>query len=179
MSLKDFRKSFFQLSTFPNSKVKYAPGAREQFIIWEGVVRPLPYTNKYKLCLNYERYWPPRVWIVEPNFSKLNGLPHVYSNNRLCLYHPDDWAWSSSCDIIDTIIRWSMMWIVYYEDYARTGKWRGPEASHEMKKKDADSQNESLSPTKNETVSTPKYLKSWPTRYDAASTAKRKRKKVQ
>lgn len=172
MSLADFRRSFYQLAYFPIGKVCY--GVRERFIIWEGEVQPFPYTGKYTLCLNYERLWPPRVWIVEPDFSKLKGLPHVYPGNRLCLYHPSDWAWKGSYNIIDTIIRWSQMWIVYFEDYLRTGAWRGPAADHE-RPKDNDIENAEEPTNKKKKASIegePIYLKNYPIRLSRKRTKK-------
>lgn len=175
MSLADFRKSFYQLSCFPIGNVRY--GVRDRFIIWEGEVQPLWYTGKYTLCLNYERLWPPRIWVVNPDLSKYK-LPHVYPGNYLCLYHPTDWSWQSSYNIVDTIIRWSQMWIVYFEDFLRTRVWRGPEADHDMPQKDDTEKKGGVKKKKKRAnEESPVYLKSYPTRLPITQKAKKKKAK--
>lgn len=175
-SLENFRQTYLRLARFPNSKVKY--GARDHFIIWEGIVRPFYFTGKYKLCLNYEKGWPPRVWIVEPDFSQKKSLPHVYAHNRLCLYHPKDWEWESSCNIVNTIIAWSQMWIVYYEDYLINGTWMGPEAQHDRKELDSLSERKGTSKGKKlRKKGQPKFLKDFPIRLGAKNLCRSKRKR--
>lgn len=175
MSLKDFRHSFLQLACFPRGKVRY--GVRERFIIWEGEVQPFWYTGKYTLCLNYEWLWPPRIWVVDPDFSVLKGLPHVYAGNRLCLYHPRDWSWKSSCNITGTIIRWAQMWLVYYEDFLRTGSWRGPEADHNEAQKADDNMDRSTAANKKDVEEKPAYLRNYPTRLSFVLNTRNKRHK--
>lgn len=175
MSLEDFRRSFYQLSCFPRSRAYY--GVRDLFIIWEGEVQPFWYTNKYTLCLNYERLWPPRIWVVNPDFSTLKGLPHVYAGNRLCLYHPSDWSWKSSCNITDTIIRWAQMWLVYFEDYLRTGIWRGPEAEHKVALRSDDDMERRATARKDHHREKPAYLKNYPIRLSSALNARKNRQK--
>lgn len=174
MSLTDFRRSFYQLSYFPRGKARY--GVRERFIIWEGEVQPFWYTSKYTLCLNYEWLWPPRIWVVEPDFSKLKGLPHVYAENRLCLYHPSDWNWQSSCNITDTVIRWAQMWLVYFEDYLRTGTWRGPEADHNVALKDDEMKRGTIAKKKIH-EGKPVYLKNYPVRLSSVLNTRKSRHK--
>jgi hypothetical protein len=123
-----FKRTYKELSLI-SKKIKLKANS---FIIWEWTVRPYPDTQEYTICINYEKRWPPRVWIVVPDISLKNNLPHVFSKqkNRLCLYHDNDWQWHSYYKMRDTILVWSLMWIVYYEDFCITDKWRGPEAEH-------------------------------------------------
>lgn len=109
---------------------------RDKFMVWEFAYKSISCGRKYTICLNYERGFAPRVWIVEPNLSKMVdvNLPHVYKeqSNRLCLYHPRDFQWHQSDDLIQTIILWSMLWIEFFEIFLETGEWCGPEASHDV-----------------------------------------------
>lgn len=156
--LDNFRTTYRNLSLFPNREIQFAP--LDKFIVWESQVQPTPWSCRYKLCLNYEIFYAPRIWVVEPDFADKKDLPHVYagSSNRLCLYHPRDWEWKSSCDILKTVVLWSMMWLVYYEDYTKTGYWRGPEADHI----DIDTNDVSDSVLRHH--ADPSYLKKYPVR---------------
>jgi hypothetical protein len=127
---RDFFKDTYNLLFFiPKSKTQII--YNNNFIIWEYKYISTG-SEIYTLCLNYERFWPPRVWIVEPDLTKIY-MPHVYkqNGNSLCLYHKRDFQWSKDKNIIQTIICWSCLWIEYYEIYKILGKWVGPEAEHE------------------------------------------------
>ena len=72
----------------------------------------------------------PNVWVQEPDLLKLSGgvrLPHVYDQKpaRLCLYFPRTGEWSPSFPIADTVIPWSVLWLLYFEDWLSTGEWAG------------------------------------------------------
>jgi hypothetical protein len=114
--------------------------------------------SKYKICINYENRYAPRVWIVEPDFSQERYLPHVYKkhNNMLCLYHPDNFRWTQDKDIKQTIIFWTLLWIEFYEVWQETGIWFAPEAEHTQPKKEDE--------PKKKKLFNPKYLKDYPIR---------------
>lgn len=38
------------------------------------------------------------------------------------------------------MLLWAFMWIVYYEDFCKTGKWMGVEATHNLQPKDDNDQ---------------------------------------
>jgi len=159
-SIDYFKKIYTRLNFIPNSKLKIV---NNDFFIWE-----YKYTSKsslnYTICLNHERYWTPRTWIVEPDFT--NGyFPHVYKQqrNRLCLFHERDFTWSSDKDIIQTIICWSCLWIEYYEIYKILGKWVGPEAEHDNIEKNIQDRLCSYNVCSKEEI-LPKYLKDYPIR---------------
>lgn len=50
-------------------------------------------------------------------------LPHVYENDRLCLYTPGEWyptMWLSQ-----TILPWTSEWLFHYEVWRTTDRWVG------------------------------------------------------
>lgn len=159
-----FRNTYTKLLFVPTSKIRIS---KDDFIIWE-----YQYKSKslefYTICLNYERGWTPRVWIVKPDLTK-GFLPHTFKDcgNCLCLFHSRDFVWSSDKDIIQTIICWSCLWIEYYEIYKILGKWVGPEAEHDNIEKVIQEPNSFVIGT-NKIKEHPKYLKSYPTRIGGA-----------
>lgn len=173
-----FRKTFETLSyRFKDSPPKWI--ARDKFMVWEYTYKSVSCGRQYTICLNYERGFAPRVWIVEPDFFKLTDLnfPHVYKeqSNMLCLYHPHDFQWHRNKDLIQTIILWSMLWIEFFEIFLETGKWYGPEANHndnssvpKLTKKNTEDDSKKNRKKSQSKTDTPKYLKTFPIRLDAS-----------
>ncbi|MDI9314419.1 MAG: hypothetical protein QM529_07095 [Hydrotalea sp.] len=114
--------------------------AKNKFLVWEQAINKKSnlltdekLTGDYILCLNYEKDYEPKIWVVEPDFIKLNDLPHVYkqAGNQLCLYKPENYHWSKKKNVRE-IITWAHQWLFYYEDWLINGHiWRGHEASHD------------------------------------------------
>lgn len=120
--------------------------------------------KNYTLCLNYEKYWPPRIWIVKPDLTK-GYIPHSYHehSNRLCLYHHRDFKWTSDENIVQTILCWALLWIEYYEIYEILGKWMGPEVAHMSTPKQPDDTSKiTYTEESKNKVALPKYLKNYP-----------------
>ncbi len=125
-----FYNTYKQLQARPNTRCRWE--VRNKFIICEFNVTSGYSGSTYTLCLNYEKFYAPRVWVVEPSFMRCSYLPHVYFGNRLCLYHPDDFVWTKEKDIVQTIMCWAAIWIDFYEIWKETGVWLGPEAEHKV-----------------------------------------------
>lgn len=156
-----FQKSFKDLWSIKGSRCRW--GKRGHFIICEVTVLSNFQEKPYTLCINYEKNWSPRVWIVEPNF--LSGTyPHTYAHqsNALCLYSDQLWQWRSRYNIVDTIVCWALAWISYYEYYALFNKWVGPEAPHDVHLSDEHIKNKRR---KKKKLQKPRYLKDYPIRY--------------
>ena len=55
------------------------------------------------------------------------AIPHIYSNRvsptlpRLCLHERHEWT--PAMAIADTIVPWTVEWLVAYEGWRATGKW--------------------------------------------------------
>ena len=96
--------------------------------IWIGDLQPTKWSNKYKIKIRYKIKQSPKVTVISPTLLLAKGtkrLPHVYSENELCLFYPKKKEWTSSHFIADTIIPWTSLWLFYYEDWLYTGQWRG------------------------------------------------------
>jgi len=60
----------------------------------------------------------------------MTSRTHVYKNGVLCLYYPPDDGLKNTDLISKKIIPWVAEWLLYYEIFLLTGKWKGPEAPH-------------------------------------------------
>jgi hypothetical protein len=67
----------------------------------------------------------PFVWVLDPplDAGHRERLPHVYSEDRLCLYTPGEW--NGSMFIATTIIPWAAEWLFHYEVWKATDRWTG------------------------------------------------------
>lgn len=94
----------------------------------EGEMQPTGRSAAYKFRLEYEVWEPPRVWVLDPPLKpRVEGgrIPHMYEQDRLCLYLPDSGEWSGDMSLAHTIIPWIADWLFYYETWHATGKWLG------------------------------------------------------
>ena len=153
-----FYNTFKRLIAFPNCRCRW--GVRNVFMVCEFDVVSRYSNKKYIICLNYEKGFSPRLWVVEPDFMMHSRLPHVYANNRLCLYHPDNFTWTRDKDIVQTLMFWAAAWIEFYEMWAETGVWLGPEAEHKQETAKIETPN-----NKTKTSCFPLHLKDTPIRY--------------
>ena len=117
--------------------------ARER-AIWRGELRPL--FQKFEIEIDYEapsiiqsatvKDIQPLVRIISPPLKPRPGdpegeLPHVYYVGKgpldvvLCLLDPDSNEWSSSMNIAETTVPWTIDWLVSYEGWRATGIWTG------------------------------------------------------
>src|SRR5690606_6637016 len=93
-----------------------------------GKIRPTARSITYTFKLKYSFGKIPLVNIVslglKRNF-KNEKIPHVFTKNELCLYHPNFNEFDSSMLISHTIIPWITLWLYHYENWHITGKWEG------------------------------------------------------
>lgn len=77
---------------------------------------------KYNLLDN------PKTIIISPKLtsnSKGEEIPHLYSRENLCLYHPKYREFKRTDFLSDTIIPWTSLWLYYYEIWRVTDEWLG------------------------------------------------------
>jgi hypothetical protein len=94
-----------------------------------GDISPTTYSTRYTVQICYTEWGIPEVRILKPEI-KARSIIHMYSDGRLCLYHPPTQPWLSSNDLHKTIIPWTSEWLTYYELFLEEGKWLGPEIQH-------------------------------------------------
>lgn len=68
--------------------------------------------------------------MLDPDLHTLAGdrdLPHVYDQwpTRLCLYMPGTGEWTPHKLLVATIVPWSALWCLYFEDWLLTEEWNG------------------------------------------------------
>jgi hypothetical protein len=108
-------------------------------ILWRGQLRP--FERSYEVQIVYsaislelagiERF-KPHVEVVQPVLAPRLAapdvpIPHIFANKvfperpRLCLYRLAEWT--PTLYIADTIMLWTVEWLVGYECWRATGIW--------------------------------------------------------
>jgi len=111
---------------FPSFRCRVYPNR----LICVGKINPDPEgidSTEYKFQITYAGI--PEVRILSPKLQ-LSSKVHVYRDETLCLYYPEDSRWTDRTNIHETIIPWTAEWLVLYERYLHSGIWEGPEAPH-------------------------------------------------
>ncbi len=96
---------------------------------WRFRAQPTPLSRSYQVTLVLERDGTPDVRVVDPDLSLLAGgrdLPHIYHDpDRLCLYLPAAGQWDASKRLDLTIIPWTLLWLIYFEEWLVSNNWKG------------------------------------------------------
>jgi len=93
-----------------------------------GQLQPSELSDTYTVCVNQKGGRSPEVKVLDPELRQgRNGekIPHMYSQERLCLYLPGSGEWKPDDPIAHTILPWALMWLYFYEIWHATGEWRG------------------------------------------------------
>lgn len=104
---------------------------RHHGFVWSKEFTPTALSDTYRLKIDYQEGYYPKSFIVFPKPLPLAAgtkrLPHTYDTikQRLCLFKPDLYEWTSSMFIANTIIHWAIQWMFYYESWLFTGRWLG------------------------------------------------------
>lgn len=98
---------------------------------WWFTVTPTSISDTYTLRFEYNENKRPEVFVKSPKPLKMpkgaKRLPHTYNTKKqsLCLYVPGYREWTTSKLISQTLLHWALEWLVYYEEWAYSGKWLG------------------------------------------------------
>jgi hypothetical protein len=93
-----------------------------------GMLQPTSRSSAYEFVLKYNLADSSKTKIVSPVLLKNDKgeeAPHLYSNENLCLYHPQYREFNRTDFLCDTIIPWTSLWLYYYEVWHLTGEWLG------------------------------------------------------
>lgn len=116
---------------YPQFKARRKGPIEVEFI---GTLQVKPSFPVYLVSILYRGDLSPLVKIIEPKL--VESRPHFYENTEsLCLYHPENYKWSSGKIIAKNIVSWTATWIYFYETWLRKGIWYGPEAQHSTLKR--------------------------------------------
>lgn len=95
-------------------------------LVVNGVIQPTAISRRYEVKITYVISKIPRVEVINPKLDDSTcKLPHVYSNNELCLFYPKYKEWTKYDYIAEKIIPWTTLWLYYYEVWKITGIWEG------------------------------------------------------
>lgn len=93
-----------------------------------GTLQPTARSECYLIKITYRFQTFPQISVLKPELIKnFNGdeIPHVYPQNKLCLFYPKYNEFRYSDYISDTIIPWTSLWLYHYENWHITGHWHG------------------------------------------------------
>ncbi len=93
-----------------------------------GELCPSPLSESYFVEIVLDGRGIPEVQVRKPKLvcrSVRDTIPHMYDQERLCLYTPGLGEWESTRPIATTIIPWTSLWLYYYEIWHGTGEWLG------------------------------------------------------
>ena len=111
---------------------------RDKLIV-DGELQPSPLHQVYAFKMMYKYREYPRVYIVNPKLkarSDTEKIPHIYSQNRPCLFYPKNKEFTDDMLLGNTIIPWLSLWLYFYEFWYATGSWLG-KGVHIDEKKDS------------------------------------------
>jgi hypothetical protein len=141
MARKFHRKSILSVreqaarlrSAFP----RFATRVSGAWLTSVGEIRPTALSASYRVEIRYRVGKPPDVRVLSPALACRQGeekIPHMYGQERLCLYFPPADEWSGEMSLGDAFIPWISLWLFYYEMWHATGEWLG--GGHEPEVKD-------------------------------------------
>lgn len=96
-------------------------------LTWTGEIQPTPLSQKYTVRIEYKLDESPRADLISPKLERRDGNlpPHLYPEERLCLYLPGMNEWNGQMLLADTIVPWIAEWLMHYEIWLATGEWCG------------------------------------------------------
>ncbi len=100
----------------------------------EGNITPTPLAATYRVRVDYEVGGWPQTRVLSPALvlrPPWARIPHMYGQERLCLFVPRAGEWSRHMLIATTVIPWAAEWLHYYELWHLTGEWLGGGAEPE------------------------------------------------
>ncbi|MEP2784853.1 MAG: hypothetical protein ABJO67_13585 [Pseudoruegeria sp.] len=96
---------------------------------WRFDAQPTPLSRTYRVTLVPVPRETPDVRIADPDLRVLSHgreLPHIYHNpDRLCLYLPGTGQWDASKRLDQTIVPWTHLWLIYFEEWLSSDDWKG------------------------------------------------------
>lgn len=123
-----------QILAMKNKYPQFKSKIEDDSIFFIGELQVKPEFPKYTVSIQYRNSSQPIVKILNPPL--VSNPPHVYTEKKLCLYHPENFKWKKEKLIANEIIEWTSAWIYFYEVWLETGNWYGPEAPHNIQKED-------------------------------------------
>lgn len=106
----------------------FATSVRRGRLTSVGDLMPSEMSATYTVQITMQGGNRPEVRVLSPKL-KARGedelIPHMYGQERLCLYLPGAGQWSAEKPIAVTIVPWTSLWLYFYEVWRATGEWLG------------------------------------------------------
>lgn len=93
-----------------------------------GELQPFEIAEQYTVSINLKGGEPPEIRVIKPRLRCREDsveIPHMYGQERLCLYLPGADEWTTEMPIALTILPWTSLWLSFYEIWLATGEWLG------------------------------------------------------
>lgn len=121
---------------FPQAKVALKLGQ----LTWRADLTPTALSRTYSVKLQLGKDRVPRVWLLSPKLETRSGkrAPHLYPDDRLCVYLPSAREWTTAMPLVDTIVPWVSEWLAHYEVWLATEVWTGGGVHPVVKPPDVD-----------------------------------------
>jgi hypothetical protein len=106
----------------------FATSVRSGKLTAVGDLVPSPLSATYTVRIALQGGGRPEVRVVSPELKARDDggqIPHMYGQERLCLYLPWAGQWTAEKPIAVTIVPWASMWLYFYEVWRATGEWLG------------------------------------------------------
>lgn len=98
-------------------------------LTWSTTIQPTALSRTYKARISLREGETPDVYIDDPQLREMAKgrlIPHVYTKPlRLCLYLPGTDEWAAHKRIDQTIIPWTYLWLLYFEEWLASDEWKG------------------------------------------------------
>ncbi|MBL0385620.1 hypothetical protein JJB07_03060 [Tumebacillus sp. ITR2] len=96
-------------------------------VVWIGKLTPTPLSETYSVLVEFSGECDISIKVISPPL-RMRGtekIPHMYDQERLCLFYPRTQEWDNTKFISKTIIPWTITWLFFYEMWHATGEWLG------------------------------------------------------
>lgn len=103
------------------------PRVQADRLTWFWQVKPSPCSVTYTIRMVVQGVHGPKVHVVDPPLQRAEGeeqLPHVFEEDRLCLYYDDEFDRRRDL-LAETVVPWVSEWLFFYEQWLTTGEWHG------------------------------------------------------
>jgi len=97
-------------------------------LTWTGYLQPTPESPLYVVRIVHNPQEQPRVYVDSHRFDR--SCRHLYWDDTLCLYWPQQWWWTPGEALPETIVAWAALWLYFYELWQVTGEWLAPSSPH-------------------------------------------------
>lgn len=93
-----------------------------------GDLQPSELSAVYTVSVRQRGGRNPEVRVLSPRLEAGpdgEPIPHMYGQERLCLFVPGSDEWKPDAPLAYTILPWSSLWLYFYEVWKATGEWLG------------------------------------------------------